>query len=163
MPFRFFIFCLFAFVLSCSFDDRESRPPKLTPPLEQLAVSLSEKGLMFNKQRLIVLTFTGTDGGKNQYGPLLSEKLTTELVKKDRFHILDRMVHERALKEKGLSLETNGDMATLRKIGEELKVDILVTGIVSAYQDGLFVNTRLIEIKSGLILKAEEVFVPIDL
>ncbi len=76
--------------------------------------------------------------------------------------VLDRMVNERSLKEKGLSLESSPDLATLRKIGEVLNVDVLVTGIISPYQDGVFVNTRLIEIKSGLILKAEEVYVRID-
>jgi TolB-like protein len=156
------LLCLFLF--SCFIgDEKESRPQKtILPPLEKLALSLSEKGFLVNKQRLIVLTFTATDGSKNLYGNILSEKLTTELVKKDRFMILDRMVNERSLKEKGLSLESSPDLATLRKIGEVLNVDVLVTGIISPYQDGVFVNTRLIEIKSGLILKAEEVYVLID-
>ncbi|MCZ8155589.1 MAG: FlgO family outer membrane protein [Leptospira sp.] len=130
--------------------------------MEQLAVSLSEKGFLVNKQRMIVLTFTSSDGTSNIYGSILSEKLTTELVKKDRFHILDRMVNEKTLKERGLSLESSPDLETLRKIGDTLRVDVLVTGIISSYQNGVFVNTRLIEIKSGLILKAEEVFVRID-
>ncbi len=111
---------------------------------------------------MIVLTFTSSDGTSNIYGSILSEKLTTELVKKDRFHILDRMVNEKTLKERGLSLESSPDLETLRKIGDTLRVDVLVTGIISSYQNGVFVNTRLIEIKSGLILKAEEVFVRID-
>jgi TolB-like protein len=153
-----FLFC------SCFFsDEKESRPKKeILPPLEQLAVSLSEKGFLVNKQRMIVLTFTSSDGTSNIYGSILSEKLTTELVKKDRFHILDRMVNEKTLKERGLSLESSPDLETLRKIGDTLRVDVLVTGIISSYQNGVFVNTRLIEIKSGLILKAEEVFVRID-
>ncbi|TGN19786.1 curli production assembly/transport component CsgG domain protein [Leptospira idonii] len=149
---------------SCFFsDEKEVRPKKPPlPPLEQLAISLSEKGFLVNKQRMIVLTFTNTDGTKSPYGTILSEKLTTELVKKDRFLVLDRMAMEKTLKEKGLSLDSDLDMATLRKIGEVLNVDILVTGILSAYQGGVFINTRLIDIKTGLILKAEEVYVLID-
>lgn len=155
---------IFLFLFSCfSGEEKESRPQKVVlPPLEKLATSLSEKGFMVNKQRLIVLTFTATDGASNIYGNILSEKLTTELVKKDRFMVLDRMVNERSLKEKGLSLQSSPDLSTLRKIGEVLNVDVLVTGIISPYQDGVFINTRLIEIKSGLILKAEEVYVLID-
>ncbi len=161
--FRFPILVFFLFFSCFIGDEKETRPQKtILPPLEKLATSLSEKGFLGNKQRLIVLTFTATDGTKNVYGNILSEKLTTELVKKDRFMILDRMVNERTLMEKGLSLESSPDLATLRKIGEALNVDVLVTGIISPYQDGVFVNTRLIEIKSGLILKAEEVFVLID-
>lgn len=161
--FRFQLFILLLLFSCFVGDEKDSRPQKIIlPPLEKLATSLSEKGFLGNKQRLIVLTFTETDGTKNIYGNILSEKLTTELVKKDRFMILDRMVNERSLKEKGLSLESSPDLATLRKIGEALNVDVLVTGIISPYQDGVFVNTRLIEIKSGLILKAEEVYVLID-
>jgi TolB-like protein len=157
---------LILFFSSCYFSEErevESRPKKtVLPPLEQLALSLSEKGFLGNRQRMIVLTFTSTDGSKNIYGNILSEKLTTELVKKDRFMILDRMVNEKALKDKSLSLESSPDLATLRKIGDVLNVDVLVTGIISPYQDGVFINTRLIEIKTGLILKAEEVYVLID-
>ncbi len=154
-----------SFFPGCFFgdDDKPIRtlPPPI-PPLEKLANSLSEGGVISQRKRLIVLTFTNGDGSKNPYGQILAEKLTTELVKKDKYLVLDRMVHERILKEKDLGLETDQNMATLRKIGEVLKLDVIVTGIVSGYQDGVYVNSRLIEIKSGLILKAEEVFVPID-
>lgn len=153
------------FAIGCFFgdDDKPVRVlPPPTPPLERLANSLSDGGVISQRRRLIVLTFTNGDGTKNPYGQILAEKLTTELVKKDKYLVLDRMVHERILKEKDLGLETDQNMATLRKIGDVLKLDVIVTGIVSGYQDGVYVNSRLIEIKSGLILKAEEVFIPID-
>ncbi|MDZ4726405.1 MAG: FlgO family outer membrane protein [Leptospira sp.] len=155
---------LLVFLCSCFFSEEKDSPPKKVqiPPLEKLAISLSEKGFLVNKQRLIVLTFTSTEGTANVYGNILSEKLTTELVKKDRFSVLDRMVNEKTLREKSLSLESSLDIATLRKIGEVLNLDVIVTGIISPYQNGVFVNTRLIDIKTGLILKAEEVYVLID-
>ncbi|TGK54594.1 FlgO family outer membrane protein [Leptospira kanakyensis] len=165
LPFR--ILSILIFLLSvnaCYFgEERESKPKKLpTPPLEQLATSLSESGFYFKPQRLVVLTFLDNEGKKSPYGEILAEKLTTELVKKERFQILDRLANQKVLKEAGLGLDIPTDTATLRKIGDVLKLDVIITGIVTPYQDGVFVNTRLIEIKSGLILKADEVYVRID-
>ncbi|TGL88346.1 curli production assembly/transport component CsgG domain protein [Leptospira congkakensis] len=165
LPFR--ILSLIVFLLSVNAcylgEERESKPKKIiTPPLEQLAISLSEKGSYFQPERLVVLTFLDHEGKKSPYGEILAEKLTTELVKKDRFQILDRLANEKALKEAGIGLDAATDTATLRKIGDVLKLGVIITGIVTPYQDGVFVNTRLIEIKSGLILKADEVYVRID-
>lgn len=165
LRFNIIIFNLFLFSLSACYlgEERETKPKKPTvPPLEQLAISLSEKGFYFQPVRLVVLTFLDNEGKKSPYGDILAEKLTTELVKKDRFQILDRLANQKVLKEAGLSLDSPTDTATLRKIGEVLKLDVIITGIVTPYQDGVFVNTRLIEIKTGLILKADEVYVRID-
>ncbi|GBF51954.1 curli production assembly/transport component CsgG domain protein [Leptospira ryugenii] len=134
----------------------------MVPPLERLAESLSTVTYFGVKRRVIVLTFTSPDGSKNPYGGIVSEKLTTELVKKNTFTMLDRIVNERILKEKSLSLESPQDITTLRNIGEALQLDMIVTGIISPYQNGVFVNARLIDIKSGTISKAEEVYVLID-
>lgn len=159
----FFVFVLLSVSACYLGEERESKPQKkVVPPLEQLAVSLSEKGFYFQPQRLIVLTFLDQEGKKSPYGEILAEKLTTELVKKDRFQILDRLANQKVLKEAGLGLDSPTDTATLRKIGDVLKLDVIITGIVTPYQDGVFVNTRLIEIKTGLILKADEVYVRID-
>lgn len=162
--FRVFTLLLIGIFSACYLgEERESKPKKPpTPPLEQLAVSLSERGLYFHPERLVVLTFLDNEGKKSPYGEILAEKLTTELVKKDRYLVLDRLANQKVLKEAGLSLDSPTDTATLRKIGEVLKLDVIITGIVTPYQDGVFVNTRLIEIKTGLILKADEVYVRID-
>lgn len=165
LRFKFFIIFFFLSFFSACYlgEERESKPKKPpTPPLEQLALSLSENGFYFQPQRLVVLTFLDNEGKKSPYGEILAEKLTTELVKKDRFLVLDRLANHKVLKEAGLGLDSPTDTATLRKIGEVLKLDVIITGIVTPYQDGVFVNTRLIEIKTGLILKADEVYVRID-
>nr|WP_246837802.1 FlgO family outer membrane protein [Leptospira bouyouniensis] len=165
LHFRVFALVLLMGIFSACYlgEERETKPKKPSiPPLEQLAVSLSEKGFYFQPERLVVLTFLDNEGKKSPYGEILAEKLTTELVKKDRFLILDRLANQKVLKEAGLSLDSPTDTATLRKIGEVLKVGVIITGIVTPYQDGVFVNTRLIEIKTGLILKADEVYVRID-
>ncbi|MDF3820356.1 FlgO family outer membrane protein [Leptospira sp. 96542] len=164
MFFKQTVVLLCFFLFSCYFgEERESKPKApVTPPLEQLAISLSEKGYLIQKERLIVLTFLDNLGKKSTYGEILAEKLTTELVKKDRFLILDRLAHQKILEKEGLSLDSSVDTSTLRKVGGVLGIQKVITGIVTPYQNGVFINTRLIEIQTGLILKADEVYVRID-
>ena len=80
-------FCVFT--SSCFFDDEErriSKPPAPTP-IQILANSLSEGGFKLKDKKIIVLTFYDKDKNliKPRLGELISEKLTTELVKKGSF------------------------------------------------------------------------------
>jgi TolB-like protein len=158
---------LFPFLLlSCIWDDEYKTRQKPPPPspIEILAKSLSLGGFRLRGKRVIVLTFYDRDETRLEprFGELISEKLTTELVKIGDFQILDRGIYGKILQNKGLSLDGNVDMATLKKIAEALQVDGVITGILYKYRDGIFVNTRLLDIDSGVILKAEEVFVVVQ-
>lgn len=151
---------------SCFFDDEErriSKPPAPTP-IQILANSLSEGGFKLKDKKIIVLTFYDKDKNliKPRLGELISEKLTTELVKKGSFQVLDRGIYGKVLSSKGLSLNGDMDIATMGKVASALELDGIITGIMYKYGDGIFVNARLLEIKTGLILKAEEVFVAVD-
>jgi len=154
------------FFSNCFFDDEErriSRPPAPTP-IQILANSLSEGGFQLKDKKIIVLTFYDKDKNiiKPRLGELISEKLTTELVKKGNFQVLDRGIYGKVLSSKGLSLNGDMDIATIGKVASALELDGVITGIMYKYGDGIFVNVRLLEIKTGLILKAEEVFVAVD-
>jgi TolB-like protein len=144
-------------------ERRVSRPPAPSP-IEILANSLSEAGFKIRGKKIIVLTFYDRDGNRvdPRLGELISEKLTTELVKKGGFQVLDRGIYGKILKSKGLNLNGDMDLATMKKVASYLKVDGIVTGILYKYGDGVFVNTRLLDIDTGLILKAEEVFLSIN-
>lgn len=164
--YRLTIACIFIFVSNCFFDDEErriSKPPAPTP-IQILANSLSEGGFQLKDKKIIVLTFYDKDKNiiKPRLGELISEKLTTELVKKGNFKVLDRGIYGKILGSKGLSLSGDMDIATISKVAEALELDGIITGIMYKYGDGIFVNARLLDIKSGLILKAEEVFVAVD-
>lgn len=155
-------------ILQCyTFDDEERRVANRPPapsPMEILARSLSQGGFKIRGKRIIVLTFYDRDGDRvdPRLGELISEKLTTELVKKGDFQVLDRGIYGKHLRTKGLNLNGDVDMATTRKIARELQVDGIVTGILYKYGEGIFVNARFLEVESGLILKAEEVFLAVN-
>ncbi len=138
-------------------SSRQSQPS----PIQILANSLTEGGFSIRGKKVIVLTFYDRDdvSADPRLGELIAEKLTTELVKKGQFKILDRGIYGKILESRGLSLRGDVDMKTMQKIGQILDIDGIITGIIYKYGDGVFVNARLLNVDSGLILKAEEVFI----
>ncbi|WCL47630.1 FlgO family outer membrane protein [Leptospira sp. GIMC2001] len=167
---RAFLFISIFLAANFCYPDEEqvrtvSRPQPPTP-IEYIAKSLSESGFRLKGKRVLVMTFTDRDskaGEKdNRLGELLAEKITTELVKQSDFSILDRGIHGKILKANKLNLDADVDQDTMKKIGKTLNVDGLVTGILYKYRNGVFLNARLIDIESGLILKAEEIFLVIN-
>ena len=138
----------------------------LPTPIEYIAKSLSENGFRLKGKRVMVMTFTDRDKRgtekDNRLGELLAEKITTDLVKQSDFQILDRGIHGKILKSHNLNLDADVDQETMKRIGKTIKVDGLVTGILYKYNNGVFLNARLIDIETGLILKAEEVFLVIN-
>lgn len=164
--FRFSCKVLFlsSLLLHCYLGEEREPKPKPPPPqaLERLAISLSDYGWVWARERVLVLTLHDNLGKKSPYGEILAEKITTELVKRDRFRVLDRLTHTKKLEEAGLSLDISVDPTTLRKLGEVLQLSYVIIGIVTPFQEGAFVNVRLVEIPSGLILRADEVFIRLD-
>ncbi|MCB1179775.1 MAG: hypothetical protein KDK36_19515, partial [Leptospiraceae bacterium] len=131
---------------------------RASDPFEILAKSLSGKGVSKVK-KIIVLTFLNQDGREHLLGPVFAEKLTTELVKQKKMIVLDRLVYSKKLKDSGLSTIKNYDLAYLNNLGDLLGVDAIAIGIISpSGKIGYDINCRIIDVKTGLILNAEEVY-----
>jgi TolB-like protein len=147
---------LFVFI-SCANEKKQmvfmDTSPK--PVFEQIAESIT-KNLKPNIKRSIVMTFITQDGKEHSYGALFAEKLTTDLVKQNKLIVLDRLMFKGKLSEKSLSLNPTSDLNYVKQIGDLLNVDAVVIGIVTPYASGYDINCRLIDVKTGLILSAEE-------
>lgn len=149
-------------LLSCSFGKKRTRPvayidPAPRPPMRIIADSFSEK-IGQKKLKIIVLTFTEMNGREHDFGTVLSEKLSTELAKKKNIIIFDRLLFQKKLAENNLSLKGGVGLDAMREIGNFLELDAIVTGLVSPYANGLDINCRLIDTKTGRILAAEEAY-----
>ncbi|MEM7182383.1 MAG: FlgO family outer membrane protein [Spirochaetota bacterium] len=131
--------------------------PTPRTPMRIIADSLSQK-IGKKKLKLMVLTFTDMRGNEHNFGDVLSEKLSTELAKKDNVVILDRLLFQKKLAQNDLSLQGGIDLESMRAIGNFLELDAVVTGLVSPYANGLDINCRLIDTRSGKILAAEETY-----
>jgi TolB-like protein len=151
------------FFLGCSSLEKDKpvyfinpNPPSTFEKLAE-AISRKEEENQSKTKKVIVLNFSNIDGKEHSMGKVFAEKLTTELVKQKKFIVLDRMVYARKISDAGLSLSGSVEPGYLKKLGEVLNVDFVVVGIIiPAKTTGYDVNARLLEIKTGLILAAEE-------
>ncbi len=146
---------------ACTASEKE-RPvyfinPNPPTSFEKIALSLASKENDPKLKKVIVLNFTTVDGKEHILGKIFAEKLTTELSKLNKFIVLDRMVFSKKLLEAGLSLTGAIEPNYLKKLGEVLGIEHVIVGIVlPSKSTGYDLNCRLIEIKTGLILAAEE-------
>jgi TolB-like protein len=158
MKIRFYIILIYTiFIYSCSADKKQMifMDPYPKTVFESVADTIT-KNLKENVKRIIVLTFITQEGKEHKMGVMFAERLTTDLVKQNKVTVLDRLMFKSKLQEKSLTLSGNPDLAYVKQLGEVLNIDAVVIGIVTPYATGYDINCRLIDVKTGLILAAEE-------
>ena len=151
--------------ISCSLlTANTKKPPQSnTPeantqtPLEKIAETLTKK-IATPNARLIVLTFTTTEGKEHKLGSLFAEKLTTDLVRRESVVVLDRLLFAKQIQAHQLTLSSGSDLSEMKKIGELLGLHAIVTGMITSFNNGYGLNCRIIDPKTGFILAAEEAF-----
>lgn len=126
-------------------------------PLEKIAETLTKK-ITTPNARLIVLTFTTTEGKEHKLGSLFAEKLTTDLVRRESVVVLDRLLFAKQIQAHQLTLSSGSDLSEMKKIGELLGLHAIVTGMITSFNNGYGLNCRIIDPKTGFILAAEEAF-----
>lgn len=164
--------CILLFLIQisfCSSTNEKRTEPSLAdlnslsiPPMQRMALELRKSFSPNSNYKLIVLTFTTVSGKKHSMGNILAEKLTTELAKSKNLKILDRLMYAPELDKNELSLSGSVVLEDLKKIGKLFNLDAIVTGIVTTNGNGLDINCRIIDPKTGYIIGAEEVFYPLS-
>lgn len=129
----------------------------LQTPMERIAETLTKK-IPSQNSKLLVLTFTTTEGKEHKLGSLFAEKLTTDIVRKGNVIVLDRILYSKQIQENNLRLSSGNDLQEIRKIGELLGLHAIVTGMITTFNNGYGLNCRIIDPKTGFILAAEEAF-----
>ncbi|HMV46090.1 MAG TPA: FlgO family outer membrane protein [Leptospiraceae bacterium] len=154
----------FSLQSSCSYFSNNTKNPQPNQtetnsqtPMEKIAETFSKKMPQPNS-RLIVLTFTTTEGKEHKLGNLFAEKLTTDLARRGNMVVLDRILFSKQLLDNKLSLSSANDLAEIRRIGELLGLNAIVTGMVTSFNNGYGLNCRVVDPKTGFILAAEEAF-----
>lgn len=151
-------------LISCSFFAVNAQKPQTNlneantqTPLEKIAETFSKKMPVPNS-RVLVLTFTTTEGKEHKLGNLFAEKLTTDLARRGTMVVLDRILFAKQLQENKLSLSSANDLAEIKKTGEVLGLNAIVTGMITSFTNGYGLNCRVVDPKTGFILAAEEAF-----
>ena len=103
------------------------------------------------------------DGRVSGDGNVLSERITTELVKKNRLKVVERKAIEKMFEE--LKLQRSGaiDQDSAKKLGKMLGADCVVLGSLSELAGNMIeLNARLVDVESGRIISAVSALVEKD-
>jgi TolB-like protein len=102
-----------------------------------------------------VTGFAYADGRASGDGTVISERLTTELVKRPGLRVVERKTLEKIFAE--LKLQQSGAIGpdTAKKLGQLLGADWVLVGTLSELPGGLLeLNARLVDAESGRIISA---------
>ncbi|MDO8957670.1 MAG: FG-GAP-like repeat-containing protein [Deltaproteobacteria bacterium] len=92
-----------------------------------------------------------------QVGEIVAEWLITSLVRTGRFDVVERAQLQKILQEQQMGMSGMISQETASKVGELLGVKVIITGSVIRLGNIYDVNTRLIKVEDGSILKAEKI------
>lgn len=106
--------------------------------------------------RISVLGFAGKDGVEKNETDYISERTAACLAGHKKPALIDRALISKALKGTRLSSPAGADGDKAKMIRDIFSLDAVVTGTVFAAGNKLKVLTKLIEVKTGRVLLAEQ-------
>lgn len=109
----------------------------------QLKIAVVEfQSLGFNKEKSFV-------------GKMISEMFTTEVANSEAFKIIERDQLKKVLDEIAVGQSGIIDTSDARQLGKILGADAIITGSVMKIEEELRIDSRMIEVKTGVIMSAE--------
>jgi TolB-like protein len=126
-----------------------------------MALELSGSAGLPANATIAVMPFGYGDQKKSDVGMMVSERLTTRIVKLKKSKVIERQMLENVLKE--LHLEGTGvvDAATTQEIGKVLGVDAIVTGtVLDLDADRAEINARVIKTDTAEVIASASAEVP---
>lgn len=123
-----------------------------SPPVTSARVIPDKK-----KYRIAVMKFQAlNDTSENsRLGTMVSEMFTTEVVNSDAFKIVEREQLRKIMAELNVGQSGIIDTTEAQKIGKMLGASAIITGSVMKMGDQLRIDSRIIEVETGIIAGAE--------
>jgi TolB-like protein len=109
------------------------------------------------KHKIAVMKFQALNdasGGSN-LGTMVSEMFTTEVVNSDAFKIVEREQLRKIIDELNVGQSGIIDTTEAQQIGKMLGASAIITGSVMKMGDQLRIDSRIIEVETGIIAGAE--------
>lgn len=130
-------------------------------PYKRMAQELSGSAGLLTSPKIAILPFVYGDKQKPEVGMMVSERLTTRIVKLHTFKVIERQLLENVLQE--LHLEGTGvmDAETTKKLGKVLGVEAIITGtILNLNNNRAEINARLIQTDTAEVIAtaSEEIY-----
>lgn len=113
----------------------------------------------FQKTKIAVLDFElrGDTFKTADMGGIVAEWFTTALVKDGRFEVIERALLQKIITEQKLGMTGLINESTTTQLGQILGVKTIITGSVLQIDQKIEVNARIINVKTGSIVAAENI------
>lgn len=108
------------------------------------------------KKIIAISDFEVIRGKDKSIGVLSMESLVTSMVNSGQFNIVERQKLKAVLKELEIGLTGLTDSGKVKKVGELLQADMILTGTFANLGSYWNVNLRLVNVSTGLIVAAFE-------
>ena len=132
---------------------------------DTIAAELSDsaKELKSPKIALVPFSYSGTGVKDDGGGNVVSDRLTTKIVKLKKFQVIDRESLQKVLEEQKLQTSGVVDPETAKKIGKVLGVEAIITGSLTNMSGGMVeVNAKLIRTETAEIINVSSAKVEKD-
>jgi len=130
---------------------------------DKMAVEICEGGAELTKKKVAILPFAYVDGRKSPGGTIVSERLTTRIIKLKKLQVVERSLLEKVMEE--LKLQATGaiDSSSAKELGKLLGVEAIVVGSLMATREGqVEINARLIRTETAEAIVASNVTIERD-
>jgi len=131
-----------------------STPPQSIPETTKSpTVTIADK----DKFKIAVMEFKSLNpGAKNtSLGSMIAEMFTTEVVNNNSFKIVEREQLNKVLGELRIGQSGVLDTTDAQKLGKILGAGAIIAGSVMKMGDSLRIDSRIIEVETGIIVSAE--------
>jgi len=137
-----------------------ARAQTLDQEMSKLADKLSKSLVAQGFKSVAALDFTDLQGQPTELGRFLSERLSVEIVSSAGVSMVDRANIKSILAEHKLTEAGLVDPANAKKLGEFAGVDAILTGNVTALDDGIELMVKAIATSSSKIVAAGRIRFP---
>ena len=137
--------------------DKNSNKEIQTQPIPETskpsAVTIAEK----DKFKIAVMEFKSLNPGEKNtsLGSMIAEMFTTEVVNNNSFKIVEREQLNKVLGELRIGQSGVLDTTDAQKLGKILGAGAIIAGSVMKMGDSLRIDSRIIEVETGIIVSAE--------
>lgn len=125
---------------------------------DKMAKEFSESASLLSQPKIAIMPFVYLDGRKSDGGPIVSERLTTRIVKLKKFQVIERQLLEKVLTEQNLGTTGIIDVESTKKIGKILGVGAIITGTLLDVENQMVeINARLINTETAEVIATSSV------
>jgi len=126
--------------------------------LNEISLILAAATEAHGTQRLAVADFIGLGGATNQFGRLVAERITSNLVRAKRsFSVVDRQHLMDLLQEIEKGASGLMDMKTVQRLGKMANADTMIAGTMSLSGECVLIMAKVLSVETAEVIWIEEI------